>query len=177
MTMFTIWTDERVELLKTLHAEGLSAREIANRLACGCTRSAIIGKIHRLGLHRAGRMAHDDRIRRVLKGKGASLKKERARKATAARVVPLPSLTPIPLPPEEKPASVVKFEDLAPGHCRYGHGDPRTPEFGFCGKPKIEGLPYCAHHVRVCYAEPVAVRPRRIPERVPTFADAEREDA
>ena len=42
------WTDERVELLKTLWAEGLSASQIANRLG-GVTRNAVIGKVHRLG--------------------------------------------------------------------------------------------------------------------------------
>ena len=43
------WTDERVELLKKLWAEGLSASQIAGRLG-GVTRNAVIGKVHRLGL-------------------------------------------------------------------------------------------------------------------------------
>ena len=43
------WTDERVETLKKLWAEGLSASQIANRLG-GVTRNAVIGKVHRLGL-------------------------------------------------------------------------------------------------------------------------------
>ena len=46
------WTEERVELLKKLWAEGLSASQIAGRLG-GVTRNAVIGKVHRLGL--AGR--------------------------------------------------------------------------------------------------------------------------
>ena len=43
------WTDERVEQLKKLWAEGLSASQIAGRLG-GVTRNAVIGKVHRLGL-------------------------------------------------------------------------------------------------------------------------------
>ena len=43
------WTDERVELLKKLWAEGLSASQIAGRLG-SVTRNAVIGKVHRLGL-------------------------------------------------------------------------------------------------------------------------------
>ena len=43
------WTDERVEVLKKLWAEGLSARQIADQLG-GVTRNAVIGKVHRLGL-------------------------------------------------------------------------------------------------------------------------------
>ena len=43
------WTDERVELLKKLWLEGLSASQIAKQLG-GVTRNAVIGKVHRLGL-------------------------------------------------------------------------------------------------------------------------------
>ena len=46
------WTDERVELLKKLWQDGLSASQIAGELG-GITRNAVIGKVHRLGL--AGR--------------------------------------------------------------------------------------------------------------------------
>ena len=44
------WTDERVELLKKLWTEGLSASQIASRLGSGVTRNAVIGKVHRLNL-------------------------------------------------------------------------------------------------------------------------------
>ena len=43
------WTDERVELLKKLWSDGLSASQIAAELG-GITRNAVIGKVHRLGL-------------------------------------------------------------------------------------------------------------------------------
>src|SRR5881227_2604841 len=43
------WTDERVEILKKLWADGLSASQIAAELG-GVTRNAVIGKVHRLGL-------------------------------------------------------------------------------------------------------------------------------
>lgn len=43
------WTDERVETLKRMWAEGLSASQIAKDLG-GVTRNAVIGKVHRLGL-------------------------------------------------------------------------------------------------------------------------------
>jgi GcrA cell cycle regulator len=48
------WTDERVETLKIMWAEGKSASQIAKELG-GVTRNAVIGKVHRLGLsNRAG---------------------------------------------------------------------------------------------------------------------------
>jgi GcrA cell cycle regulator len=48
------WTDERVELLKKLWMEGLSASQIAAELGDGVTRNAVIGKVHRLGLSNRG---------------------------------------------------------------------------------------------------------------------------
>lgn len=48
------WTDERVETLKKMWADGQSASQIAKELG-GVTRNAVIGKVHRLGLsNRAG---------------------------------------------------------------------------------------------------------------------------
>lgn len=44
------WTEERVELLKKLWLEGLSASQIAGVLGEGVTRNAVIGKVHRLKL-------------------------------------------------------------------------------------------------------------------------------
>jgi len=59
------WNDERVELLKRLWAEGLSASQIASRLG-GVTRNAVIGKVHRLGLSgRATSSRSSPRPRRV----------------------------------------------------------------------------------------------------------------
>ena len=43
------WTDERVEILTKMWAEGNSASQIAKELG-GVTRNAVIGKVHRLGL-------------------------------------------------------------------------------------------------------------------------------
>ena len=48
------WTDERVELLRKLWAEGLSASQIAGQLG-GVSRNAVIGKVHRLKLSSRGR--------------------------------------------------------------------------------------------------------------------------
>lgn len=44
------WTPERLATLTTMWNEGASASRIAKTLG-GVTRNAVIGKIHRLGLH------------------------------------------------------------------------------------------------------------------------------
>ncbi len=61
------WTDERVELLKKLWADGLSASQIAAELG-GITRNAVIGKVHRLGL--SGRAKARPRARRARARRG-----------------------------------------------------------------------------------------------------------
>src|SRR5688572_32922112 len=43
------WTDERIERLKELWSQGVTASQIADELG-GVSRNAVIGKAHRLGL-------------------------------------------------------------------------------------------------------------------------------
>ncbi len=50
------WTDDRVEKLKELWGDGMSASRIAKALG-GVTRNAVIGKVHRLGLSNRGTAA------------------------------------------------------------------------------------------------------------------------
>jgi GcrA cell cycle regulator len=45
----------------------------------------------------------------------------------------------------------VKLEDLKAGQCKWPHGDPLSPSFGFCGAPAEEGLPYCRRHAGKAY--------------------------
>jgi hypothetical protein len=44
------WTDERVEALRKLWADGKSAAQVALAIGGGATRSAVIGKVHRIGI-------------------------------------------------------------------------------------------------------------------------------
>jgi len=44
------WTDERIEVLKSLWAQGVSASEIAETIGDGVTRNSVIGKAHRMKL-------------------------------------------------------------------------------------------------------------------------------
>src|ERR1700692_2214661 len=53
-------TDERVETLKRLWLDGLSASQIAKQLG-GVTRNAVIGKVHRLGLSGRAAPSHPSR--------------------------------------------------------------------------------------------------------------------
>ncbi|MBC7478110.1 MAG: GcrA cell cycle regulator [Pseudorhodobacter sp.] len=97
------WTDERVETLKKMWAEGQSASQIAKELG-GVTRNAVIGKVHRLGL--------SNRV-----GPGGTEAEEEA-VVMAAPVAPPPEPPrPAPVveePPAAAPAAAVEPERPAP---------------------------------------------------------------
>ncbi|GGG71738.1 hypothetical protein GCM10011415_19570 [Salipiger pallidus] len=99
------WTDERVELLKKMWAEGQSASQIAKELG-GVTRNAVIGKVHRLGLsNRTG-------------GPGAApaaAAPAAAPAAAAPAAAPKPAREPKPARPAPAPAAEPEDdEDEAP---------------------------------------------------------------
>ena len=86
------WTDERVETLKRMWAEGQSASQIAKELG-GVTRNAVIGKVHRLGLSN-----------RVSGGKDDG-EDEVASAPAAVKPVPVAEVRPEPAPRAEAPAA------------------------------------------------------------------------
>ncbi|WP_151718535.1 GcrA family cell cycle regulator [Gemmobacter serpentinus] len=94
------WTDERVETLKKMWAEGQSASQIAKELG-GVTRNAVIGKVHRLGLsNRVGGPGSKDEDEGVAE---AAAPKAEAAKPAAEPVAAQPA-TPRPAEPRVAPA-------------------------------------------------------------------------
>ena len=80
------WTDERVETLKKMWAEGQSASQIAKELG-GVTRNAVIGKVHRLGLsNRVGPGTGRDDADEADAAPVATVRPEPAARAPAAEV-------------------------------------------------------------------------------------------
>ena len=145
------WTDERVELLKKLWLDGLSASQIAKQLG-GVTRNAVIGKVHRLGL--SGRAAPSQPSRTVFK---APRPVRPAAPAAPRRVeVSTPRLPPEPRPIvyDEQPGSATVLT-LGAHMCKWPIGDPSLDSFTFCGRRSGEG-PYCVEHAQVAYQPPQA---------------------
>ena len=162
------WTDERVETLKKLWGEGLSASQIATEIGGGITRNAVIGKVHRLGLSGRGKAKAPPPARSKAKAPSAPAPVLPAR--PAAIVTPVPPALAIEAAPEPAPLAVadevglplserVTIMDLRESMCRWPMGDPTKPEFRFCGARSVTGLPYCSHHAQVAY-QPVADRKR-----------------
>jgi GcrA cell cycle regulator len=119
------WTDERVETLKRMWAEGQSASQIAKELG-GVTRNAVIGKVHRLGLSNRA-------------GEGASMADEAEAAAPAA---PKPEVAakpaepaapkPAPKPAAERPAPAAAPVVAAPafGQRDFARGAGLGPRSG-----------------------------------------------
>ena len=181
------WNDERVELLKKLWADGMTASQISAALG-GVTRNAVIGKIHRLGLSGRTKTTGDGAPAGsvVPEVEAESLPPVQETVAEAAPVVPEPVAPPVHQPrilmaePElepVRPAPVIrpaapKSEVVVPvvertttmsltaNACRWPIGDPGSEGFHFCGKRSQPGIPYCTEHARIAY-QPSADRRRR----------------
>jgi len=166
----SVWTDERVERLKTLIKEGYSSAVIAEYLGAGISRNAVIGKVHRMGL-----MLHTrpDGERRMI-GRKSRKKSHKAQCLKTFRPPPI-VLKPEPIPvgpepvvPEHERKGVV---DLEAHDCRWPIGDPKDRDFHFCNGKRLPGLAYCAHHARRAY-RPVELK-RGLPQRTRVFEPAD----
>jgi len=160
------WTEERVELLKKLWAEGLSASQIAGELG-GITRNAVIGKVHRLGLSGRGKTtSQQPKARKPRTQQPARPAQPRSAGNTALKTdyvpVPKPVVAPRPapvaelvIPPEERATILTLTEH----RCKWPIGDPSSDDFYFCGRYSGPGGPYCEHHASIAY-QPVNDRRR-----------------
>lgn len=110
------WTDERVEILKTMWTEGKSASQIAKELG-GVTRNAVIGKVHRLGLsNRNGSGGAADGGSKAKPAKPAT-------KAKPAAKTPKQETKPVESPKETAPAAPVsRIKPIIPA------GQPLPPQ-------------------------------------------------
>ena len=133
----TVWTDDRIERLRTLWLEGRTADVISKDLGCGISRSAVLGKVYRLGLS-AGRTAKTPRI--------SVSKKRLARRPEAPALI---RETP-PLSPTEPKCGSQTILSVDRGDCRWPLGDPAQPGFSLCGCPVTRGS-FCAAHAKIAY--------------------------
>src|SRR5688500_13729800 len=175
------WTEERVELLKKLWLEGLSASQIAGVLGEGVTRNAVIGKVHRLKLTGRAKPASSapraratprpsTGVRRISTGASrpssgiASMMKSRSmpgggggmtQGATALKMED-EFQREVYVAPQVQELYIPEDQrlgllELNEHTCKWPIGDPLTPDFYFCGQHSEEGKPYCDFHSRRAY--------------------------
>lgn len=175
------WTDERVELLKKLWGEGLSASQIAAQLG-GVTRNAVIGKVHRLKLSGRGKTsaapARSKKVNAVNstarvnvnatpsasqqtmvrtsvhKSVGATaLQAEYSVEAVAHTVIKSAADVVVPI------SRHLTLLQLSERTCKWPLGDPLNEDFHFCGNDSAEAGPYCGYHSKLAF-QPVSERRR-----------------
>lgn len=180
------WTDERIELLKKLWTEGLSASQIAGELGM-VTRNAVIGKVHRLGL--AGRAkapstasarpqvrksVSSGTVRVASVSAGGGMTRAISRGATALKIAPqeqeevqpwVETLDEDVVVPMSQRVTIMELKE---GLCKWPMGDPQQSEFRYCGAGCEIGTPYCTYHSRVAYQPPSDRRrhDRRVMSRI-----------
>src|SRR5262245_30739616 len=159
----TPWSDEKVEELKRLWAEGLSGTDIAKALGAEFTRCAVLGKVMRLGLQPRKSAefkpgpppaARGFLRRAVFPRSGSSPGRGRGQGAGKEKRV-LQPVEPEPVP--SRPRRLPLLE-LADDHCRWPIGDPRGKRFYFCAADRADGVPYCPFHMTRAFAKPRGFR-------------------
>ena len=158
------WTDERVELLKKLWADGLSASQIAAELG-GITRNAVIGKVHRLGLSGRAKSPSSTAPRpRKPRSSGHMMRVPRAsmRGNTALdydyEVAPEPELIEIPV---EQRKTLLQLNEKT---CHWPVGEPdRSGDLGQSRREIGRVRRSDAAGPGLGHARPFTVRPARVP--------------
>jgi GcrA cell cycle regulator len=155
------WTDDRVELLKRLWAEGYSASQIAGQLAGGVTRNAVIGKVHRLGLSGRARPQAQHQTTQRRTSPIATSHRPSMRPAVIGNTALKLEVAQMPfVAPEVETEIVVESVPHGPRvtiltlteyTCKWPIGDPSKADFHFCGRRSETGMPYCGHHARIAY--------------------------
>ena len=128
-----IWTDERVETLKRLWAEGVPCSQIG-KLTGGFTNNAVIGKARRLNLDPRGNHSRRPPDGSVMQP--ASVGARRFNVETSSLECVVPARFRVDPPP-------------ARHVCSWPIGDPNDPQFSFCRLPASG--PFCDEHASVAY--------------------------
>ena len=168
------WTEDRVEILKTLWVKGLSASQIAIELGGGVTRNAVIGKVHRLKLAARAKPATSSARTRSAKkpSKRVTRRTTSSNKYSTTKTRSMPSAKTVGAtalkqsPSSESEIKIAHNEasevvipiderisllELRENNCKWPIGDPMHPDFHFCGKTSLEGKPYCETHSKRAY--------------------------
>ena len=157
------WTDERIERLKKLWGDGLSASQIAAELG-GVTRNAVIGKVHRLQLSGRVKVASPAQQRSRKPAPVVAARPAAARSAVRTVMSTRGNLAVVQTVEMEEPVPYraaeevvvpisrrISIMELRESTCRWPIGDPLTPEFVFCGGDCDPAKPYCTAHAQVAF--------------------------
>lgn len=153
----TGWTNDRVNILRKLWLDGISASKIASRLG-GITRNAVIGKVHRLKLKRTTAYPPKPKESNGTASYDALPKKQHLVPRIIPRVTQMDQLAiPVSPPIEQEEMLGVHLGKLT--GCKFPI-DRDTEGHLFCNKRRKKDAPYCEEHCVVAY-QPVRGHKRR----------------
>jgi GcrA cell cycle regulator len=155
----TGWTEARLARLVELWSARLSAAQIARQLGGGLSRSAVVGKLFRMGLTREPAERH------AARADGGRQSRRKQRGAERPRRPSEPARAPMA---EAAPGSAQRLTgilELTGASCRWPYAIGE--ETRFCGHGVRAGSPYCRAHHRRAY---VAVLPPFTPEQIEALA-------
>jgi GcrA cell cycle regulator len=181
------WTEDRVNDLKRMWADGQSMAQIAQELGGGATRNSVIGKVHRLGLcvkdggrDKAAKDLGVEPGRKLVRQKASSPAPQKERRP-AAQSPSQPFARPFrpvevqvtpPTMPETEHTGPAAIKLLSEGACKWPVGDPTQPSFRFCGCKANTGLSYCSYHHGLAYQAPRQRTPENNSRQMHRFAGA-----
>ncbi len=151
------WTESRITTLTTLWQAGQSASQVARQLG-GVSRSAVIGKVHRLrltGRALPARPRAEAAPRASRTARATSPAKERANRLStverSSHVINLRGYLPASPSRLRELTPTATILTLDPSSCRWPIGDPRDDDFGYCGRPRPAMTTYCDCHAQVAF--------------------------
>lgn len=145
----SVWTPQASLRLEELYSEGRSASIIANHLAreglINVSRSAVIGRAHRLRLPpRIARKSQQVRSKEDRRERDNALRKVRRQRARMTIVV----IEPEPAPEHQPAPRYISLYKLRHRSCRYPFGE--SP-YSFCGHLTVRNSSFCPYHHKLCY--------------------------
>ena len=123
------WTEERIERLKKMWADGATASQIADELG-GVSRNAVIGKAHRLGLEQRPSPVKAGEEKEAKKpAPTAAVPKPAPPKAEVQKAAaPAPAVPPAVHSSPQRPATEFQYRSIGPGgFIRQGPGEQQAP--------------------------------------------------
>jgi GcrA cell cycle regulator len=144
------WSEWRIAELKRLWNDGYSAADISRFWEGEASRSAIIGKIWRLGMSDKDRAVQGYKeVSRMRRKKAEAKRKKVIRQNQAKGIVDRRSYEAILAEMDDVPIEKrVSLPDLADTACHWPCGDPQKDDFGYCGGASVPGAKYCSHHLQ-----------------------------
>lgn len=162
------WTDDSEQLLRARWAAGMTASAIAAEIGGDMTRSAVLGKVHRLKLTprepkpaptRQERMQRQQRRLARLSHTSAAPDGERVRHVPQAHYQP----------PKTRRFIDPSRDEYGLQHCNFplnGFDGPNDADMPMCDSIAKSDSSYCEVHHEICYPKPPPRRPPGERQRV-----------